>query len=285
MMKETTSGLRITPYKRRYRQVTNDLLFFSRLQHIHLDWQNLEQWLDEPSTFAWLAWRGNTPVGAMATSEPLNHTCWIRLIALHENRQAIVAALWQVVVPALRAVDTHTVYLLATHDWVLPYIEPLGFAYDEHIVTMFRTRQRVVSVDIEDMIIRVVSLNDVASMVMVDNTAFLPPWQLADDELRQAIRIAAACTIAEIDGAVVGYQLSTQYQNSAHLARLAVLPSMQGRGIGAALLSDVLQRFERRSIYTMSVNTQMSNERSQQLYYRFGFRRNGYDLPVWKINL
>ncbi len=80
---------------------------------------------------------------------------------------------------------------------------------------------------------------------------------------------------------IVGYQLSTLYFDGAHLARLAISPVAQGKGVARALLSDVLTRFDRRGVRTMTVNTQSSNLRSQRLYTGYGFERNGYDLPVW----
>jgi hypothetical protein len=38
-------------------------------------------------------------------------------------------------------------------------------------------------------------------------------------------------------------------------------------------------------VLSTTVNTQESNVRSQHLYTRFGFARNGYDLPVWMADI
>ncbi|MBZ0277817.1 MAG: GNAT family N-acetyltransferase, partial [Anaerolineae bacterium] len=57
------------------------------------------------------------------------------------------------------------------------------------------------------------------------------------------------------------------------------------QGVGGALLGDVLQRFFRRNVFSMTVNTQASNEQSQRLYTRFGFSRTGFDLPYWEAAL
>jgi ribosomal protein S18 acetylase RimI-like enzyme len=105
------------------------------------------------------------------------------------------------------------------------------------------------------------------------------------DELRQANRISAASTVAEIDGSIVGYEISTLYFDGAHLARLAVSPHAQGHGVARALLLDTLRRFERRGVHVITVNTQAGNLRSQRLYTSFGFERTGYDLPVWMVGI
>src|SRR6185369_15396972 len=125
--------------------------------------------------------------------------------------------------------------------------------------------------------IRLNEPGDLAAILAVDNHAFTPPWQMERDELRAAVRISACCTVAERDGELIGYQLSTLYFDGAHLARLAVVPETQGIGMARALLIDLLRRFERRGVRTMTVNTQSSNTRSQRLYIGFGFERTGYD--------
>ena len=55
--------------------------------------------------------------------------------------------------------------------------------------------------------------------------------------------------------------------------------------MGRALLSDLIQRFARRGIYALTVNTQSTNMRSRHLYERFEFQPTGYNLPVWTTNL
>jgi hypothetical protein len=44
-------------------------------------------------------------------------------------------------------------------------------------------------------------------------------------------------------------------------------------------------RYYTRRVRSLTVNTQLSNLRSQRLYSAYGFRRNGHDLPVWTVGL
>jgi ribosomal-protein-alanine N-acetyltransferase len=137
----------------------------------------------------------------------------------------------------------------------------------------------------EDLTIRLARAEDLPIMAQVDQAAFSPPWQMTLSEIRQAERISANCTVAIYEGQIVGYQLSTLYFDGAHLARLAVAPNMQRKGVGSALLSTVLRTFARRGVFSMTVNTQSSNEVSQRLYLRYDFRHNGYNLPVWMAEI
>lgn len=52
---------------------------------------------------------------------------------------------------------------------------------------------------------------------------------------------------------------------------MAVLPTYQRRGVGAALLEAALQAAERRSLRTVMVNTERANERARAFYAALGF--------------
>lgn len=279
----------ITPYQRRHRHAVRDLLFRSYRVHTHLDWQESDQWLDDGERYpARLVWQGSKLVGILATSAPLNGTCWVRMAAVadHSDAQAITKLLWEDLVPELRGLGVRTVALLIIRNWITDYAAMLGFAYRDEIITFRRGRMDIPPESLPSgMSIRLSQAEDLPTLLDLDNRAFNAPWQMERDELRQAHRISASCTVAEIGGAMVGYQLSTLYFDGAHLARLAVAPEAQGKGVARALLIDLLHRFSRRGVHSMTVNTQISNARSQRLYTGFGFERTGYDLPVWTVNI
>lgn len=279
--------LSITPYQRRYLQRVRDLIFHNHMVHTHLDWHETDQWLDTQSVPMRLAWYKGRLVGVLGVSAPLNRTCWVRLAVVQDqsDHSRVLRALWDDLVIELRSHFIEAVALLAMRDWILRYAPMLGFRYVEDIITLERSGADLPLTRSNSMLIRSAEIEDLEAMARVDNAAFAPPWQLALDELRQAYRIAASCTVGELDGVMVGYQLTTLYFDGAHLARLAVLPDAQGLGLGSALLADTLQRFMRRSVYTMTLNTQSSNTRSRHLYTRYGFTPNGYDLPYWLVKL
>jgi GNAT superfamily N-acetyltransferase len=273
----------ITPYERRHRQAVLDLLFESRRAHNHLDWHDTGQWLDAHQDWVRLSWRDTHVAGLMGVSTPLNRACWLRLIAIANDVPAgeVFAELWSALCHQLRQLAVYTVAVLIIEDWLMGHLPALGFTYDQEIITLRRGGTRFPEHPRTPITIRAATLEDLEQMAAVDHTAFSPPWQMAVSELRQARKIATHHTVALEGEEIVGYQISTLYRQQGHLARLAVLPRTQGTGVGSALLEDVIQRFLRRSIRTITVNTQSNNYRSQRLYARYGFVRNGYDLPVW----
>ncbi|HEX2907302.1 MAG TPA: GNAT family N-acetyltransferase [Phototrophicaceae bacterium] len=279
--------LTITPYDRQYLQRLRDLIFHSQMVHTHLDWQETDQWLETQHVPMRLAWQRGRLVGALGVSAPLNHTCWLRLAVVQDQNDyaRILRMLWDELVLELRGQFIESVALLAMRDWILHYAPLLDFHYIEDIITLERSGPEVPSPRTNHLVIRAAEVNDLVAMTRVDNCAFVPPWQLSLEELRQAHRISASCTVGLLDETIVGYQLTTLYFDGAHLARLAIMPELQGLGLGGVLLGDTLQRFFRRGVYTMTLNTQSSNQRSRQLYTTYGFRPNGYDLPYWVAHL
>lgn len=281
------NAITVTFYERRYLQRVRDLIFHSHMVHTHLDWHDTDQWLDTQNTPMRLAWYRGRLVGALGVSAVLNRACWVRLAVVqdHCDHARVLQALWDDLALELRSQFVQTVALLAMQNWILRYAPLLGFRYVEDIITLERAGSTVPEPLTNQMLIRPAEIGDIEAMQAVDNAAFAPPWQLSLDDLWQAYRIAASCTVGLLDGVMAGYQLTTLYFDGAHLARLAVVPGMQGAGLGGALLGDALHRFLRRGIASMTLNTQSSNQRSRRLYAQYGFQPNGYDLPYWVADL
>lgn len=275
----------ITPLERPHRDAALDLLFYSRRHHTQLDWQSAGRWLEQEGIATALAWQGEQLIGMMGMSAPADGTAWVRLLAVHDahNPKDILPLLWRALCQQTTA---RVAYWLVTERWVSGDLPALGFRYQEDVIMMSRVGTTLPPAPTAYVSVHNAYLEHVAELVRVDHAAFPPEWRMTADELRHAQRHATACTLASDDtGAIVGYHLSTRHQNTAHLARLAVLPSQQGKGIGASLLRQMIEGYLRRGVNAISVNTQASNARSQALYARYGFVRNGYDLPIWRCVL
>lgn len=281
-------AITILPFQPRDRQALDDLIFRSHQVHTHLDWQDIHEWLDNRrGATLRLAWQGKRLVGALGLSAPLHNAAWFRLAAIHDYAPApeVMQALWADMLTVLTEQNVKMVWALVSRPWLQALITPIGFQFDEDIITLQRSGQRLPVEPTDAPHLREMFPGDLDAVAQVDHAAFAPPWQLAREELYQARRISAVATVAVQHDLIIGYQISTVYRDGAHLARLAVDPAVQGQGVGKALLADALRRFFRRGVYSMTVNTQASNGRSQRLYHQFSFERNGNDLPVWSIRL
>ena len=89
--------------------------------------------------------------------------------------------------------------------------------------------------------------------------------------------------VAEAGGEVVGYAGVCVYPGESYVQTLAVRPSAQGRGLGARLLTVLLEEVARRGEASVLLEVRADNERAQSLYRRFGFLpvgvRRGYYQP------
>jgi ribosomal-protein-alanine N-acetyltransferase len=130
-----------------------------------------------------------------------------------------------------------------------------------------------------------VSDTDIPTAVAVDRAAFTPHWWYGEGTLRRRAAEAAHFAVAELAGEVVGYVEGELRRPAAHLNRIAVRPTYQGRGVGAALLDGALRALWQRGAEYVTLNTQSDNRYSQRLYRRFGFEATGDLATVWELRL
>jgi ribosomal protein S18 acetylase RimI-like enzyme len=130
--------------------------------------------------------------------------------------------------------------------------------------------------------IRPMQQADLPVVAEVDAAAFAPLWQNSIEALQLAYPQSVFPTVVEVNGLVVGYQLSTRNPLGAHLARLAVRPGLQGRGIGRALVADLIRQTGQHGMPHLTVNTQSDNATSLALYNHIGFRETGERFPVYQ---
>jgi ribosomal-protein-alanine N-acetyltransferase len=274
-------------YERKYRDDILSLMFYSRHTHTHLDWYKAGHWLDLEGNQIQLAFHDDVLVGVLGVSEPLNDSVWLRMMIIAQGYEPtiVLGFLWEQLRVTLMRQNINKAAVLVINPWLAPYLPALGFHYLEDVVTMHRAPQTIAPVPLSDVILRNGYLEDIQGIIDVDHAAFNPPWQMNATDIRLSQRQAASCTLAILDDEIIGYEIATRHHTSGHLARLAVHPDSQGKRVGQLLLNNLLSRFIKRGVKGMTVNTQQHNIRSQRLYERYGFIRNGFDLAVWQSEL
>jgi ribosomal-protein-alanine N-acetyltransferase len=121
---------------------------------------------------------------------------------------------------------------------------------------------------------------DIDAVTQLDAETFDPLWHFGAKEL-WSLLLSARLQVASLDGRIVGYSALSIGAQEAHLARLAVHPQAQGRGVGRRLLIDCLDQTRASGVTTLALNTQVSNTRSQQLYRQFGFQPTRQIVPIF----
>ncbi len=282
-------SLTVTTYAPEHRPAVQRLLTHHARLHLHLDWQDVDTWLTGPAALVYLGWQGRSLAALMAASTPRGGASWLRLIALDSGVpvQAALRALWGYLRPALTNAGACRVFVLAGYIWLEQAVETLAFAHVEDVVTLRRANRagRELPLPRADLILRPVEARDLPAVLAVDHAAFDVPWQLEEEDLYTVLRQPVSFTLAEHGGSVVGYEISAQYAEGGHIARLATAPAMQGQGVGGTLLRRALLSLEAAGVEAITLNTQRSNTTSQRLYRRFGFEFTGHSVPVWEATV
>jgi ribosomal-protein-alanine N-acetyltransferase len=118
------------------------------------------------------------------------------------------------------------------------------------------------------------------------------PLQMFVDELAQPE--TRSYLVAEAGGAIVGYAGLMCIEPIADVQTIAVVPEQEGRGIGSALLTELIRESRRRHAADVLLEVRADNPRAQQLYRRFGFEqihtrpryyRDGVDALIMRLQL
>ncbi len=164
--------------------------------------------------------------------------------------------------------------------WLADGLCDRGFKSCEWIVNFERLDGWPQTVVDTPAFIRTAHLYDLPAILTLDELAFDALWRKTKVNFSEALARAVSFVVAEMDGQIVGYEWCEIYRKHAHLARLAVHPHYQQRGIGAQLLYQAIIDSLNRNVNLITLNTQEQNVRSHALYRRFGFIKTDQRVPV-----
>jgi ribosomal protein S18 acetylase RimI-like enzyme len=266
-------------------QQLSNLIFFETRLHRHLDWRSPLEWLGAP--FYWALDEGGQITAALACPAETAGIAWVRLFvyASHWSAQNAWQILWSTAKYEIARSGGATVAAICMQPWFQTVLAGNGFINRQQIVMLEWQYQPSVAREAEDISIRRMTEIDLPQVEEIDAASFDPLWQNPLGTLQRAYTQALFATVVEDERRVVGYQITTGGRQRAHLARLAVHPSMQRRGAGKALLNGLLRTLTQNGIFRLTVNTQSDNVTSLNLYQKMGFVRTGEQYPVFTFNV
>ena len=257
------------------------LMYFEPRVHRHLDWRGPLDWLGSPHY--WVLEDGGRIAAALACPQDPPDIAWIRLFvsAAHLSEPEAWSPLWQAARTEIFSQPGTVAAAIAMQPWFEHILLESGFAQPQSIIMYEWNDQPFTPRPLPRGVrIRPMTIVDLPAVVAVDWAAFAPMWRNSFAALHRAHSQSILATVVEADGGLIGYQISTGNPLGAHLARLAVRPEWQGRGIGTALIQDLFQHTLRRGKHRITLNTQGDNHNSQSLYEKLGFVRTGEEYPV-----
>ena len=120
-----------------------------------------------------------------------------------------------------------------------------------------------------------------AALAEIEKACFHAPWSAAmlREELGKGIFL-----VAEQDGAAVGYVGCQTVLDEGYISNVAVAPEARRRGIGQALISELMERAAALKLAFVTLEVRCGNAAAIALYEKQGFvpvgrRKNYYDFP------
>jgi len=182
--------------------------------------------------------------------------------------------------------------------WLQRFLAQAGFSQGDEVVFLKRTHllePLPALAPLPGVVVRAVEPADLGALAALDAVTFIPLWHFGRKDLMELL-VRGRLVLAELaeeppgsafprlpeGGWAAGYSaLLPSRHKEAHLARLAVHPWLQGRGVGRLLLVEAMYAAREMGVHALALNTQRSNQRSQQLYRSAGFAPTGVALPVF----
>jgi ribosomal protein S18 acetylase RimI-like enzyme len=263
-----------------------NLMHFSQQVHRHLDWRNPLDWIGSSPYYILEDQEGL--LAALGCPPDPPKVAWIRLfvnsgkISAQESWQI----LWEKARKELMGKGEIVVAAIVLQEWSEDLFRGNEFSSHQSIVMLEREGRTLARSDLQtNVTIRAMMPYDLPAVAEVDAAAFDLLWQNSLPALKFAYPQAVIATVAEEYQKIIGYQLSTRNPYGIHLARLAVQPSVQGKGVGYSLVADLIQQADRRGLTRLTVNTQSDNSNSLALYQHLGFKETGERYPVYQYQL
>ncbi|MCS6906652.1 MAG: GNAT family N-acetyltransferase, partial [Anaerolineales bacterium] len=211
---------------------------------------------------------------------------WIRIFAVGAQISPRTAwqKLWRFALEQFSAYfGPIIVGAIVLNRWFEHLLVESGFEQrNEIVVLIWRVTEPKPDRKMPSLKVRQMTRKDLPQVEQVDHLAFSPPWRISSKGLLAGYEQAAIATVAEHpEGFVIGYQMSTVMNDSAHLARLAVLPAYQNCGVGTALVHALQTYCFRIGLRSLTVNTQGDNLVSLHLYSKLDFHPTGEKYPLF----
>lgn len=133
-------------------------------------------------------------------------------------------------------------------------------------------------------IIRKMTLEDVPSVIDLDQKSFSLPWPERSFRFELTANPASRCWVADFDGRIVGMIVVWLIIDEAHVATLATHPDFRRRGIGTKLLSHALRHMIDEGARSSFLEVRESNSSAQDMYRKFGYEASGRRPRYYKDN-
>lgn len=157
------------------------------------------------------------------------------------------------------------IYLLDVSNKLKEFYIKNGF-YEKEKLIKYQLEPYKVSVDIE---LHRAQKDHLEKLVTIDQLAFGKFWEQGEKSLKHYINYDEVnFLIYKVNENIITYAI----HDHKYINRLAVLPEFHGKGIGKKILQKIINNLWENGVKTVSLNTQITNEKARFLYENIGFK-------------
>ncbi len=124
------------------------------------------------------------------------------------------------------------------------------------------------------------TIDDLDEVLAIERASFQTPWSRGAFRYELTQNRVARSLVVRAGGQLVGYLCLWEIGHEIHVTNVAVHPSFRRRGVGRALLGNVLEDARRNGVELVFLEVRPTNTEAVALYESFGFRvigrRKGY---------
>jgi len=135
-----------------------------------------------------------------------------------------------------------------------------------------------------NLLIRKMTLEDLATVVELDHISFSLPWPERSFRFELTDNIASRCWVAEVDGRVIGMIVGWMLVDEIHIATIATHPDFRRQGIARRLLSYALLQAVAEGAQSSFLEVRESNLAAQEMYRQFGYEVTGRRKSYYRDN-
>jgi [ribosomal protein S18]-alanine N-acetyltransferase len=283
----TSSEFRIIPATIRDLDELTDFISRSQVSNRHLDWQKTINWLGyQPILKCYIK---DELISLLVCPVTDHDFIWVRSFCA--SYPSVAERSWPVLLEnvenILRDAGIQRMYSISLTSWYEELLRQGGFSSEDRIITLQRENPMMLPHEISPaMQIREFLTDDINQVINVDHLAFPPLWQICKEDFVQALAVSQnKSVVLNTNGDIIGYQISSNIFDSGHIARIAVHPDYQRKGIASILLENLLSRFLSLGVHEITVNTSSDNSTAINLYLHNGFSYTQNNYPIYYKNI
>jgi len=278
----------VRPARAADRQRIAELAYLESFVHQHPGWFSPIEAVNERG---FVVLESKNKLLAALSLQPENRaTAWVRLFAANINLSPKQAweRLWDKAVQEMRESGIRWIAAMPFEEWFRALVAEHGFVpYQTVEVLVWKPQPLPEAKKAKGYHLRNMTPADLPEVAEIDSLSFGEFWSTNQKTLAEGLRRSVWARVVEEPNSkqLVGFQISTASPLGGHLARIAVHPKAQRKGLGYWLVHDVLTFFSHQNAEQVTLNTQGNNAVALGLYKRLGFRPTEEKFPVLYYSL